>query len=477
MVKKAIAIVVLAVAAAVAAPQAQNRSASPRLTTPKEQFGHDVGDDYFLVNYTQYVEYLKKLDQQSDRMTVVEIGKTEEGRPELTAIITSPENHKRLAQLKDINRKLALAEVNDEQAHQLAKEGKTVVWIDGGLHATEVLGAQQLIETIYRLNTKTDPETMRILNDDIILCTLVNPDGMELVSNWYMREPDEKKRTTNGIPRLYQKYIGHDDNRDFYMMNMSESVNANRVMYREWYPAIMYNHHRTGPAGAVLFAPPFRDPFNYNFDPLIVLGIDMVGSAIHTRLAVENKPGAVMRTGAAYSTWFNGGVRTTSYFHNQIGILTEMIGNPTPVEIPFVADMQLPRADVPNPIAPQTWHFKQSIEYSITNNYAILDIASERKDDFLFNMYKMARNAIDKGNRDTWTIHPKRIKAAEDAIAGPGSGRGPENIGPRGGRGGGNFGRGGAPVAVYNNVLHDPSMRDPRGFVVPSDQPDFLTAT
>src|SRR5439155_802982 len=103
--------------------------------------------------------------------------------------------------------------------------------------------------------------------------------------------------------------------------------------------------HQTGPAGAVLFAPPFRDPFNYNFDPLVVLGIDMVGSAIHTRFAAEGKPGAVMRTGAPYSTWFNGGIRTTSYFHNQIGILTETIGNPTPVEIPFVLDMQRPRAD------------------------------------------------------------------------------------------------------------------------------------
>jgi zinc carboxypeptidase len=481
MFKRVIGLVALTVALGAAVPQAQNKSAGPKLTSPKEQFGHDIGDDYFLVNYTQYVEYLRKLDQQSDRMTVVEIGKTEEGRPELTAIITSPENHKKLAQIKETNRKLALAEsLGDDQARQLAKDGKTVVWIDGGLHATEVLGAQQLIETIYRLNTKTDPETMRILNDDVVLCTLVNPDGMELVSNWYMREPDEKKRSTGGIPRLYEKYVGHDDNRDFYMMNMSESVNANKVMYREWYPAIMYNHHQTGPAGAVLFAPPFRDPFNYNFDPLVVLGIDMVGSAIHTRLAAEGKPGAVMRTGAPYSTWFNGGLRTTSYFHNQIGILTETIGNPTPVEIPFVLDMQLPRADVPNPIAPQTWHFRQSIEYSVTNNYAILDIASKRHEDFLFNMYKMAKNAIANGSADHWTIHPKRIEAARSAIeAGQGRGEGGENIGPRaalGGRGGGGRGSG-APVAIYTNVLHDPKLRDPRGFIVPSDQPDFLTAT
>jgi hypothetical protein len=487
MFKKSVAVVALAVTIAVAAPHAQ-RATTARVTGPKEQFGHEIGDNYRLVNYTQYVDYLKKMDAQSERMMVVDIGKTEEGRTELTAIITSPENHRKLPLIKEANRKLALADgITDDQARQLARDGKAIVWIDGGLHATEVLGAQQLIETIYRLNTKTDPETLRILSDTVILCTLVNPDGMELVSNWYMRQADEKQRSTNGVPRLYQKYIGHDDNRDFYMMNMSESTNANKMMYREWFPVIMYNHHQTGPAGAVLFAPPFRDPFNYNFDPLVILGVDTVGSAIHTRLAAEGKPGAVMRTGAPYSTWFNGGIRTTSYFHNQIGILTETIGNPTPVEIPFVLDMQLPRADVPNPIQPRTFYFREAVEYSVTNNYAILDIASKRHEDFLYNMYKMAKNAIDKGNRDNWTIHPTRIAAAREAIeaAQAGASRGGENIGPRGGRGGpstgsgqaGGGGRGGAPIAVYNNVLHDPKMRDPRGFILPSDQPDFLTAT
>jgi hypothetical protein len=479
MFKKSLALVALALTVGVAAPLAQSKAAPAKITAPKDQFGHAIGDDYRLVNYTQYVEYLKKLQAQSERMIVTDIGKTEEGRTEFTVIITSPENQRKLPLIKAANRRLALAEnLTDDQAHALAREGKTVVWIDGGLHATEVLGAQQLIETIYRLNTRSDPETLRILNDVVILCTLVNPDGMELVSNWYMREADEKRRTTNGIPRLYQKYIGHDDNRDFYMMNMSESTNANKMMYREWFPAIMYNHHQTGPAGAVLFAPPFRDPFNYNFDPLIPLGIDTVGSAIHTRLAAEGKPGAVMRTGAPYSTWFNGGIRTTSYFHNQIGILTETIGNPTPVEIPFVLDMQLPRADVPNPIQPRTFYFREAIEYSITNNMAILDIASKRHEDFLYNMYKMAKNAIDKGNRDNWTIHPKRIEAARQAIeAAQGRTEAGENVGPRGGRGGGGGGRGGAPIAVFNNVLHDPKMRDPRGFILPSDQPDFLTAT
>jgi hypothetical protein len=456
------ALLLISAAVAPVAPGAQGGTAVPTRTSPRQQFGHDIGDDYFLANYTQYADYLLKLDRESDRMTVEEIGKTAEGRPEYTAIITSPENHRKLSAYRDINRRLALADgLTDDQARQLARDGKAVVWIDGGLHASEVLGAQQLIDLIYRLNTRTDAETLRILSDDIILCTLVNPDGMELVSDWYMREGDPLKRSTAGLPRLYQKYIGHDDNRDFYMMNQPESENVNRVMYREWFPAIMYNHHQTGPAGAVLFAPPFRDPFNYNFDPLVVLGIDMVGAAIHTRLAAEGKPGAVMRTGAPYSTWFNGGIRTTAYFHNQIGILTEMIGSPTPVEIPFVPDMQLPRADVPNPIAPQTWHFRQSIEYSLTTNYAILDLASKRKDDFLFNMYKMASNAIEKGSRDTWTIHPKRIDAVKAEIA---------KQNPGGGRGRGSS-------ALYDSVLHDPSLRDPRGYILPSDQPDFLTAT
>jgi hypothetical protein len=458
---KSSAAVLCLVATLVAIPNAQSRSA-PRITTPKEQFGKNIGDDYFLANWTQWVEYLQKLDRESDRMTVVEIGKTAEGRTQYTAILTSPENHRRLAHFKDINRRLAMAEdLTDDQARQLARDARIVVWIDGGLHATEVLGAAQLIELTYRLNSATDAETTRILDDAIVLLTNVNPDGMELVSNWYMREADEHRRSTAGLPRLYQKYIGHDNNRDFYMMNQPETENANRLMYREWYPAIMYNHHQTGPAGTVLFAPPFRDPFNYHFDPLIPLGIDLVGAAIHSRLAAEGKPGAVMRSAAPYSTWFNGGIRTTSYFHNQIGILTEMIGNPTPIDIPFVPEMQLRRSDVPNPIAPQRWHFRQSIEYSMTTNYAILDIASERKEDFLFNMYKMAKNAIDAGSRDHWTIYPKRVDEVRTAIA-------QQN---------GGTGRGAAPVSFYDDVLHDPAARDPRGFIIPSDQPDFLTAT
>ena len=203
-----------------------------------------------------------------------------------------------------------------------------MIWIDGGLHATEVLGAQQLIETIYQFASKNDEETLRILRDVIILATHANPDGMELVSDWYMRKPNEKQRSTGALPRLYQKYVGHDNNRDFYMMNQPESTNMNRILYREWFPQIMYNHHQTGPTGTVMFSPPFRDPFNYVYDPLVVNTLDQVGAAMHTRFDAEGKPGVTTRSGANYSTWWNGGLRTMAYFHNQVGLLTEIDRQP-----------------------------------------------------------------------------------------------------------------------------------------------------
>src|SRR5688572_18078720 len=213
--------------------------AQTKVTTPKEQLGFNFGDDYHLANYAQLVEYWKKLAQQSDRMKLVEIGKSAEGRTILMAIITAPENHKKLDRYKEIARRLATAEgLTDDQARALAAEGKAVVWVDGGLHAPEVLGAQQLMALVYQMVSMNDPETLRILKDVILLATPVHPDGLELVSNWYMREKDPLKRSTSGLPRLYQKYIGHDNNRDFYMASQPETEAINRVFFQEWFPHI-----------------------------------------------------------------------------------------------------------------------------------------------------------------------------------------------------------------------------------------------
>jgi hypothetical protein len=434
-----------------------------RVTSPRQQFGFDIGTDYMLVNYSQLLNYWQKLDEESDRLAVERIGTTAEGRPMVMAVITSPANQKKRARFKEISRRLAWAEgLTENQARALANEGKAVVLIDGGLHATEILGSQQLIELVWQMTSRNDPETRRILDNVILLAIPSNPDGLELVADWYMREADPLKRTTRGIPRLYQKYIGHDNNRDFYMVTQPETEAVSRVMYKEWFPQIVYNHHQTGPAGTVLFCSPFRSPFNYFFDPLVPTGIDLVGGAMHARFAAEGKAGATMRSAAPYSTWWSGGLRSTAYFHNMIGILTETIGNPTPMDIPFLPEKQLPTNDLPYPVPPQKWHFRQSIDYSITADRAILDLAAKMRDDFLLNIYRMGRNAIDRGRRDHWTVSPNRILGVEEAIK-------KENIKPEG------YGRGYPPK--FYELLRQPSGRDPRGYIIPSDQPDFGTAT
>ena len=447
--------------------------AAPHITTPKEQFGFNLGDDYQLTNYTQLSDYWHKLATESDRMRLTSIGKTAEGRDQLMAIVTSPENFKELEHYKEISRKLALAQgLSDDEAHALAREGKAVIWIDGGLHASEVECAQALSEMLYQMLSRTDPETTRLLNDDIILFVQDNPDGQELVANWYMRNPEPSKRSDAGLPRLWHKYIGHDNNRDFFMCNMPESTNINRVLYLEWFPQIMYNHHQTGPPGAVIFMPPFRDPFNYHFDPLIMMELDQVGGAMHARMEAENKPGAGMRSTASYSTWYNGGLRTTTYFHNIIGLLTEIIGNPTPIDIPLVPTMQLPRNDLPFPIAPQKWHLRQSIEYSLTANRAVLDFASRYRETLLFNIYRMGKNSIDRGNTDNWTATPHRIEAVEAKAAEEKTGNQPDGNPLAAVYGGSRA----VPSSLYQTVLHDPALRDPRGYIIPIDsQPDLPT--
>ncbi|QHT65641.1 peptidase [Rhodocytophaga rosea] len=456
-----------------------HESQAQTVPSPKDHFGFNIGDDYQLANFTQTEAYFKNMAAASNRTKLVDIGQTEEGRQQFILIVSSPENIKNLDRYKEISQKMARAEnLTDEQAQGMAIEGKAVVWIDGGLHATEVVGTHQLIETAWNLVSRKDPETMRILDEVIVLLTHANPDGQELVTNWYMRESKPEKRSLEYLPRLYQKYIGHDNNRDFYIMNMKESQNMGRQLFLEWLPQIMYNHHQRGPAGSVLAGPPYRDPFNYVFDPLMVTGIDALGAAMINRLNVENKPGLTRLNGSSFSTWYNGGLRTTTQFHNMIGLLTEIIGGPTPEEVPLVPQRLIPNGATPNPVTPQKWHFRQSIDYSISLNYAVLNYAARHSDELLFNIYRMGKNSIERGSKDYWTLSPKRIEAINQAYktdqqkasatqaAASNSSGDPFGWNSRGG---------GMPVKYYDAVLKDPALRDARGYIIPASQPDFPT--
>ncbi|RZK53708.1 MAG: peptidase [Pedobacter sp.] len=433
------------------------------IPSPKEHFGFTIGDDYQLANYTQTEAYFKKLAVTSKRVKLVDIGKTEEGRSQYMLIVTSEANHKNLARYKEISQKLARAEnLSPEEAKKLAAEGKAVVWMDGGLHANETVGAHQLIQMAYNLASKTDDETTKILDNVIVLMTHANPDGQELQSDWYMREKDPKKRSLSGLPRLYEKYAGHDNNRDFFMLNLKETQNMGRQLFIEWVPQIMYNHHQAGPAGTVVAGPPYRDPYNYVFDPILMTSLDAVGAAMHNRMNVEAKPGYTQRGGSVFSTWYNGGLRTTTYFHNMIGLLTEIVGGPTPSEIPLVPARLLPNGDSPNPVLPQKWYFKNSIDYSVSLNYAVLNYAQRYRDELLFNIYKMGKNSIDRGGKDTWSFSPKKIDAINEAAKA-------DKTNTTGGRGA-------LSVKYLDTVMKNPVNRDARGYILSADQPDFTTA-
>ncbi|HEY4321595.1 MAG TPA: M14 metallopeptidase family protein [Gemmatimonadales bacterium] len=461
----------LASLALLAAPLAAQQA----LTTPQQALGFSIGADYRLPTYTQQQRWWEQLARESPRMKLDTIGLTAEGRPQLMAVLSSPANLAKLEEYRKTSETLAHGRVDSATARALAQSGKAIIWIDGGLHADEVLGANQLLELVWQMVSMNDPETLRILNDEIILAVQVNPDGMELVSNWYMRNADTLQRRTGGLPRLYEKYAGHDDNRDWFRAALPETQNGERIQYRTWFPQIIYNHHQTGPAGAVIFTPPFRDPFNYYFDPGIPATLDMVSMAIQRRFADEGKPGAVDKNASDYSTWWNGGLRTTGYFHNMIGILTEAIGNPTPETIPIVLDRQLPSGDGIFPVQWGPWHFRQSIDYSMTANRAILDLASRYREDLLFNFWRMGNNSVKRGDKDNWTTTPNTILAADAALAkapAPAAGAG------RGGRGGGRGGPSctGANQAICIGVLRDPARRDPRGYIISADQPEFAQA-
>jgi hypothetical protein len=204
---------------------------------------------------------------------------------------------------------------------------------------------------------------------------------------------------------------------------------------------------------------------------------------MHERLVSQGKGGSGMRTQANYDGWWDGGIRNTTTYHNTIAILTEIVGGPTPLEIPLIPEKQLYISDLPLPIAPQLWHYRQSIDYSMETDRAMLDYASRKRETVLFNFYRMGKNSIERGSKDYWTITPKRIDALVAAAAklppAPGGGRGMMALGSL-------DQVTGTPVtpsevvvpsALYETVLHDPKMKDARGYIIPSDQPDFPTAT
>ncbi|MEJ2311930.1 MAG: M14 family metallopeptidase [Gemmatimonadales bacterium] len=385
-------------------------AASPvgaQVPTPESVIGWEPGADYKLADYGQIQAYFEALDAASDRIRVEKIGESAEGRPLLLAIISSEANMRSLERYREISRRLALAaDLTDAEARALAEEGKAVVWIDAGIHATEVAGPQFSPDFAYRMVTSEEPELRRIRDEVVILhMPVMNPDGLEIVVDWYRRNLGTPYETV-GLPVLYQKYAGHDNNRDWFMILQPETRAVVHQLWEEWVPQIIVNHHQTAPFPARIFIPPFADPVNPHIPPLVIAGVNLVGTAMQQRFAEEGKPGAVSRV--RFTQWWNGGVRTAPYFHNQVGILTEVAlhryASPKyyePDSLPkaFRGGKAADRPSVwyPDPWKGGWWRIGDAVSYFLTASMGVLEAAAGMRESWLFNIYQMGRDAIEQG--------------------------------------------------------------------------------
>ncbi|MDH3206032.1 MAG: M14 family metallopeptidase [Gemmatimonadota bacterium] len=406
----------LAVAMAVALVFAVPLSA--QVPTPADIIGFAPGTDYKLSPYGPIAAYFEALAASTDRMVLEQIGESTRGEPLYLAAISTPENLHNRERYKEITRTLAYARdpragfpsiLAEDEARALAAEGKAIVWIDGGLHATEVAHGQVMPEMAHYFVTDESPETQHIRENAIVLLMAnMNPDGLNIVADWYMSNVGGAFEMAS-VPELYHHYVGHDNNRDWYMLTQVETQAVTRQLYHNWFPQIVYNQHQSSPFPGRIWMPPFADPVNPNLDPLLVSSLNQMGQSMRMRFDVENKPG--VNSGITFDLWWNGSMRGGPDYHNMLGFLTETAGAgyATPRcydEIPetFGArNMNMPTrsrsTNYNNPWLGGCWHLRDAMDYMMTAAVAVASTGAKQKEDYLFNQYWMGRRQIERGMR------------------------------------------------------------------------------
>ncbi len=384
---------------------------------PAEILGFKVGADYHLATYTQAIEYFNQLAAASDRIKLFEAGKTSMGLTMTYAVISSSKNLSQLEKYKQIIRKLSLAKgLSSNNARELSNEGKAIVYIDGGLHASECAPAQHNIQLAYDLITSSASKYQRIREDVILVLVFANPDGMNLLADWYHPNVGTPYEVAS-MPRLYHIYAGHDNNRDSYIANLVETKHITRLINKEWFPVILYNHHQTAPFPARIWTPPNAEPTNPNVHPLIVRWQNMVGSAMGAAFDAEGKEGAISRH--IFDSWYPGYVTQVVDSHNIISILTEtaLYRYATPHfftirDFPEQYQDLTMSAFYPNPWKGGWWRLKDAVDYCITASIAVLDVASKYRQELLYNKYQMASDVIKRFKSEppyAWLIPEKQV--------------------------------------------------------------------
>lgn len=381
---------------------------STTLPTPRAVLGFEPGEDYQLADFRQLREYFLRLDAASDRVRLFVPGQSTQGNDLLVAAISSPANLERLEELRDIARRLALARgLDPDEARALTRRGRAIVWIDNGLHASEVATSQHAIALAHEL-ASSETAAVRAIRDEVVVLLLpsINPDGMQMVVDWYRRHRGTPHQDSP-LPWLYHPYIGHDNNRDFFMQTQRETRVLNRLLYRDWFPQVVHNHHQ-GIWPPRMFVPPFPDPINPHIDPQVMRGVNDIGRAIARRMEADGRDGVISRYG--FSAWYNGSIRTVAYFHNMLGILTE-VSHPSatpyryePRQIPALLSNGVPArepsAAYRRPWTGGTLRLGDAIEYLRGASLAVLEFAAANRERLLYGIYEIGSRQIALGSSE-----------------------------------------------------------------------------
>jgi hypothetical protein len=289
--------------------------------TPQSVLGHKPGDDFYLATYEDSLGYFRKLAASSNRIKLVNVGKSTQGRDWFIAFISDPENLAQLDHYKDVSRRLAVARgISEEQARTMARETKPIIHIDGGLHASEVANHQHTIQLGYDLVAGEDTLTKEIRHNLIVeLWFSINPDGQSIVANWY-RQNVGTPYEVSPLPVLWQEYVGHDNNRDGYMLNMIESQEITKATL-ETQPLVFYTQHQTAPFPGRIYLPPYADPISGNMHPLMVRWLSVIGMSIAQYLDDHDLPGSMHQE--TFDVWYPGYIDNIGNFRHTISFFTE----------------------------------------------------------------------------------------------------------------------------------------------------------
>lgn len=400
--------------------------------TPESVLGYRVGADRKLADWPQVVGYFERLAAATPAVAIETLGKTTMGKPLIAAIISTPENVKRREEIFAAQRKLAdprILKSADETA--LYARQPAVLVIQCNIHSDEIASSQMAMELAYRLATN-DTLQVELKSAVVILIPSANPDGEEMIVEWY-RSQLGTKWEGGEMPWIYNKYTGHDDNRDWFMMTQVETQLVTQALYKQWLPEIFYDVHQMGAEGARLFVPPFLDPVDPNIDPLIVRGIGLIGAEMSSALESRGKAGVVDH--AVYDMWWHGGARSTPARHNMIGLLTEAasvkVATPiTQVDSELTGhERGLPKyertVDFPNPWKAGRWTLRDIVDYELIASEALVHLASSERERYVRDFVTLGRRQIAMGESDSvkaWEIpwkqrDPSAVGRMADALS------------------------------------------------------------